>query len=309
MKILITSNSFGSTDKNVFTRLENAGFEIYKNQVGRIMNEGELIENLKDKDAVILGTENLTKSVIDECSCLKVVSRYGVGCDHVDVLELEKRGIKLEITKNANSNAVADHALALMLCLAHRINIADVNMKNLIWKKEHSRDLYGSNVGIIGLGAIGKGVAERVKGFGCKIYAFDKFYDEEFVKQNDIVKADLDTIYKYCDYVSLHIPSLPEYKKFINSEVFHKMKNSVYIINTARADLINHDDLYDALEKNEIGGYATDVYKDEPNIDEKLIDYNNTVLTPHMAAVTDGAIREMSNIAVENILKHFTNLR
>lgn len=305
MNLLITSNSFGSADKSVFEKLENAGFTITTNKYKRIMTEEELAEELKGKDAVILGTEVLSEKVLEQCPDLKVVSRYGVGCDNIDMEALKKRNIPLEITRGANSNAVADHAVALMLNVAHHINTADAHIKEGIWKKETSLDLNESKVGIIGLGAIGKGVAKRVSGFGCEIYGFDVYYDEAFMEEYHIRKADVSTILKECDFITLHVPATPEFHQFMNEEAFRSCKNTAIVINTARADLVDHDALYKALENGWIAGYGADVMKDEPEVDTKLASCPNTVLTPHMGAVTTGAIKKVSEMAAENVLKYF----
>lgn len=305
MKLLITSNSFGSVDKKVFEELQEAGFEITKNPYGRIMNEEELLEELKDKDAVILGTEHLSEKVLSCCPKLKVVSRYGVGCDNLDIEALKKRGIPLEITRGANSDAVADHAVALMLNVAHHVSTADANLKAGVWKKESCLDLYGAKVGIIGLGAIGKGVARRVSGFSCKIYGYDKYYDEDFLSQYKIEKTDIATILKICDFITLHVPAAEEFRHFINKETLHSCKSSAILINTARAELVDHEALYQALEEGWIAGYGADVMRDEPHVDGHLASCPGVVLTPHMGAVTRGAVKRMSEMAVENVLKHF----
>lgn len=305
MKLLITSNSFGSSDKTVFERLEKAGFEITTNRYGRLMNEDELLEELRDKDAVILGTDVLSERVIAGCPNLKVVSRYGVGCDTVDAEALKKRNIPLEIARNANSDAVADHAVALMLSAAHRVNVADAHYKEGTWKKEKCVDLFQSKVGIIGLGAIGKGVAKRVHGFQCEIYGFDKYYDEAFMEEYGVRKADVATILEECDFITLHVPALPEFQGFINKEAFARCRRQPILINTARADLVDHEALYEALESGQIAGYGTDVFRHEPEIDKRLASFENTVLTPHMGAVTRGSIKRMSDMAAENVLKYF----
>ena len=305
MKLLITSNSFGSSDESVFETLQNAGFEITKNKYGRIMSEDELLEELRDKDAVILGTEVLSEKVIRECKNLKVVSRYGVGCDTVDVEALKKHNIPLEITRGANSDAVADHAVGLMLSLAHKINIADASLKAGMWKKEKCLDLHASKVGIIGLGAIGKGVAKRVSGFDCEICGYDVYYDEGFMEKYNVQKTDIETILKTCDFISLHVPPVDEFKHFINKETLQLCKKTAILVNTARAELIDHDALYQALEEGWIAGYGADVLRDEPLVDEKLISYPNTVLTPHMGAVSKGSVKRMTDMAAENVLKYF----
>lgn len=304
-KILITANSFASCDTAPLQRLIDAGFEVTRNPYGRLLSEEELICLGRDKDAIILSTDPFTKKVVEGCPKLKVVSRYGVGTDNVDRSALEAAGIPLEITRGANADAVADHTVGLMLDVAHHISYEAGEYKNGCFKKLRGSDLFGSNVGIIGLGAIGKGVARRVAGFNCKVYAYDVCYDEEFVARNGIIKAELDLIFEECDFISLHMPAVREHSGFVNSGKLKRMKKTAILINTARSELVNKEDLLFALEKNMIGGYGADVSFHEPNTDDEFRNYPNVVITPHGGAVTSGAVDRMSSMAVENVLKYF----
>lgn len=302
MKILVTSNSFGKQNSEVFDQLQEAGIKVIRNNTGRMMTEAELMEQTAEVDGIILGTEEFGRKIIENAKKLKVVSRYGVGIDNVDVQCLKEKGIELRITKNANSDAVADHTLGLMLAVAHNLAKADRSCRAEKWSKSTSLDLYEKTVGIIGFGSIGKKVSERVKGFRCQVIAFDKYFDEDYIRENKIIKADIDSILSQADFISLHLPSVPEYAGFLNQESFAKMKKTAIVINTARADLIDHPALYQALKDGVIAGYGCDVFAEEPKIDKTLITFDNVVMTPHMAAVTIGAINEMSRMATENIL-------
>jgi len=306
MKVLITANSFASCDDAPARRLEEAGFEITRNPYGRLLTEDELIELCHDKDAVILSTDSFTKRVIENCPGLKVVSRYGVGVDNVDREALRRAGIPLEITKNANSDSVADHAIGLMLALTHHISVCSELYRKGEFKKLRGRDLAGSTVGIIGLGAVGKRVAERVVGgFGCRVLANDVFYDETFIDRYEIITTDVDTIFRESDYVSLHLPSLSEYKGFVNREKLQLMKPDAVLINTARSELVDKDALLSALKEGRLGGYGADVSYREPYVDREFCAFDNVVITPHNAAVTVEAINKMSMISVDNVLKYF----
>lgn len=305
MKVLVTSKSFGSCSKEAISLLEGAGFEITYNPKGRILSEEELIELLPGKDAVILGTDVLSKRVIDAADSLRIVSRYGVGLDKIDVAYLEEKGIALQVAANANTNSVADHAIGLMLSVCHNITVSDRNIRKKEWKKPMAKDLYKSTVGIVGLGAIGRSVAKRLKGFDCKILAFDKFYDEEFVKEYGIEKCTLDTLFESADFITLHVPTLPEFTPLITKEVFAKLKVGTVLINTARAKLVEKEALYEELEKGNIYGYGSDVHYEEPGFDDVLSTSEKTVLTPHIAASSVGSIDTMSYVAAKNIVDFF----
>jgi len=306
MKVLITSNSFGSCNKGPLELLEKEGFEIIRNPYGRVMEEDELIELIKDVDAVILGTDSFTERVINSAPSLKIVSRYGVGVDNVDKEVLKRRGIKLTITPNANTDSVADHTVGLMLSVAHNITKNDRLVRKGIWKKGIGKDLYKSTVGIIGLGAIGRAVARRLKGFECNILAYDVAYDEDFVAEYGIRKAELEEIYRESDFITLHIPALD--KPVLDDRAFEAMKDGVIIINAARAEVIDREALFKALEKKKIYGAGLDVHYNEPNIDKELLECDEVILTPHCAASAESAINNMSYLAAENVIDFFKNM-
>lgn len=304
-KVLVTSKSFGSCSNEAIQLLEEAGFEITYNPKGRILSEEELIELLPGKDAVILGTDVFSKRVIEAANNLKIVSRYGVGLDKIDVSYLEEKGISLKVAANANTNSVADHAVGLMLSICHNITASDKNIRKKEWIKPMAKDLYESTVGIVGLGAIGKSVAKRLKGFNCKILAFDQYYDEAFIEEYQIQKASLDEIFENADFITLHVPTLPQFTPLITRDVFLKMKNNTVLINTARAKLVDKEALYEELKFGRLYGYGSDVHYEEPGFDEILINSHKTVLTPHIAASSIGSIDTMSYVAAKNIVDFF----
>ena len=192
-----------------------------------------------------------------------------------------------------------------MLSLAHNLPAADADFRRGVWKKRKGVDLFHSKVGIIGLGAIGRGVARRVSGFQCEIYAFDQYYDENFMEEFHVRKADIPSILQSCDFISLHLPAVEAFRGLIGRETLGMMKDTAILVNTARAELVDKEAVLEALKEHRLGGYGADVFWDEPSTDAELSECENTVLTPHMAAVTDGAVREMSRISAENVLKHF----
>lgn len=309
MKILITSKSFSTVSKQAYEMLEEAGFTLIPNPKGRLLNEDEMLEYCKDVDAIILGTEVMNKKIIDNAKNLKVIARYGVGVDKIDTGYLKEKGIPLLLATGANTESVADHTVGLMLSIAHNIALSDRNIRKGLWKKPVAKDLYESTVGIVGLGAIGRGVARRVKGFNCRILAFDKFYDEDFVDAYGIEKVSLDTLFVQSDFITLHIPALEEFTPLINEETFSRIKEDAVIVNTARAKLIDKESLYSALYNGRLYGYGSDVHYVEPGFDNNLILYENTTLTPHIAASSQGAINQMSMISAQNILNFFSEYK
>lgn len=304
MKILVTSNSFGKYSQEPLEKLKSAGYEVVFNRYHRMMEEDEFIKELKDVDAVILSTEVVSKRVIDASTKLKMISRYGVGLDNVDLEYCKKKGIEVTVTKGGNSNAVAEYAIALMFAAMRGVCISAQCAKQNVWKKVTGMDITGKTIGIVGLGAIGKEVAKKLSSFETTILAYDTYYDEAFMEKYGIKKASLDSVIKEADILTLHAPSNGD-KPLLSKEEFAIMKEHVVLINTARASLIDQDALMEALDNKKVYAAALDVHPHEPQFDERLFAYDNVILTPHNAAISREATDKASVMAVDNILDYF----
>ncbi|MCT4597974.1 MAG: phosphoglycerate dehydrogenase [Vallitalea sp.] len=301
-KILITPRSFGQNNSEPWELLKEKGYELITNPYGRIMTEEEMIECVKDVDGIILGVDPCGKNVIEKASKLKCISRYGVGLDNVDLDYAKERNIPIHRTVGANSNAVADYAFGLMLDVTRKISHIDRKCRSGNWKKIKTSEIWGKTIGIIGLGAIGKGVAKRASGFNMTVLAFDLYKDEEYAKENNIKYVDLETIYKNADFISLHLPLTDETKDLISYDEFAMMKDNAVIVNTARGGVINEDALYDALSNNKISGAGIDVFTKEPPTNNNFTELDNIVIGSHCAASTIEAIDNMSIMATNNLI-------
>lgn len=306
MKVLITANSFGKYSSKPKEMLERVGFEVVFNPYHRMMTEDEFKNEIKDADAIILSTERLNKSVIDSAEKLKVVSRYGVGLDNVDLAYCKEKDITVTITKNANNNAVAEFAISLMFASLKGICASNTYAKQNTWRKIEGRELTGKTVGIIGLGSIGREVAKKIKSFDVSVLAFDTYYDESFMSQYDIKRETLENLIEYSDIITLHIPAFDE-RPLISEKEFSLMKKDVILINTARASLIDNNALIKNLEEEKLFAVALDVHPNEPQFDERLLEFENVILTPHNAAISREAIYKTSMTAVENLIKSFND--
>lgn len=304
MKVLVTSNSFGKYDPAPAEKLRKAGFEVAYNPYGRMMEEDEFIRQLQGADAVILSTEKVTRRVLDHAPDLKMISRYGVGLDNVDLEYCREKGIPVTVTKNGNSNAVAEYAVTLMLSAAKGIGASGFSARQGKWKKFNGVDLTRKTIGIIGLGAIGKEVARKLQGFEPQILAYDICYDEAFLKNYNVHKASMEELLKKSDVITLHSPSQDE-KPLLSEKEFELMKDQVILINTARASLIDYDVLLSAIDSGKIFAAGLDVHEHEPEFDERLMQYENIILTPHNAAITREAVDRTSMMAVDHILTYF----
>lgn len=307
-RILVTPRSFGKEDPRPLELLRERGFEIIRNKSGRIMTELEMAEACADVDAIIVGIDPVNKYVIDEARNLKVISKYGVGVDNIDLSYAQSKGIIVTRTAGANTNAVADYAFALLLAVARRVVHIDRECRKQNWSKITSIDIYKKKLGIIGLGNIGKEIAKRASGFSMKVYAYDVLRDDEFAKENNIEYVDMDTIIRDCDFISLHLPLTPETSNLISYEQFKAMKKNAILINTARGGIIDEEALLWALQNGVIYGAGIDVFEKEPPEKKELLGLDNIVIGSHCAASTVDAVNNMGIMAAENVIKVFTEM-
>ena len=303
MKVLTTPRSYGKTDPAVFEMLEKAGLEVVRNTTGGILDKAAMMELLADCDGIIVGVDPVDAEVIAAAPKLKAIAKYGVGVDNIDLQAAEARNIKVSRTVGANSEAVADYAMTLILSVARRAVAIDARCRKGDWKKITTRDVSGGTLGLLGLGAIGKHVARRAQGFGMTVLAYDPFWPEEYAQANNIKKATLEEIYTQADVISLHLPLTEETRGTIGKKELDMMKPDVILINTARGGLIDEDALLDALEAGRIYGAGIDAFAQEPPTDPRWFTLENVVLGSHCAASTAGAARNMGRMATENLIR------
>lgn len=303
-KILVTPRSFGKHSDEAKELLEEKGFEVVLNPYGRILTEEEMKKEIADVDGIIVGVDPLNAEVLSHAKRLKAISKYGVGTDNIDLDYCKQHNIPVTITNNANSDSVADFAFALMLAAARRLVEVDQACRRLDWGKKTSIGMYGKTIGVLGTGAIGKGVIRRAKGFGMSILAYDIFKDDVFASEYGVQYVELEQIFKESDFISLHLPAVEETNNIINKEAFNLMKETAVLVNTARGDLVDEDALYEALSTKRIWGAGLDVFKKEPPENEKLLQLDNIVLGAHSAASTVDAVNVMSRMAAVNIIRN-----
>lgn len=268
------------------------------------LSSEELLEFIQGADALISGTDFIREDLLAKFpSSLKVISRPAAGFDRVDIEAARKIGIDVCNAPGSNKESVADYVMCLLICAARNVykNITDV--KSGKWgQSTKGMELKGKTLGIMGLGAIGKCVVPRAKGFGLKVLAYDPYIDLDFCKENDVESVDVDTLLSKSDAIFLLFPLNDSTRNFINTEAFGKMKDGVILVNDARGAVVNHDDLYDALLSGKIGFYAGDVIEPEPPGDMPLIQLENVIITSHIGANTVEASENMLAIALENAL-------
>ncbi|MEA4912013.1 MAG: phosphoglycerate dehydrogenase [Oscillospiraceae bacterium] len=302
-KILITPRSFAKTNDAPKKLLESAGYELVVNPYGTILSKEQMTENIADVAGIIVGVDPLDAEVLAAAKKLRAIAKYGVGTDNIDLDAAKQRGLPVSITRGANSNAVADYAFALIMACARRLTVVNDMCHAKNWKKIVVGDVYGKTVGILGLGAIGKGVAKRAQGFDMKVLAYDIYWDEAYAKANNIEKATPEEIYAQCDFISLHMPLTDETRNMVDAKAFASMKKGTVLVNTARGGLIDEAALIAALRDGTLAGAGIDAFNEEPPANDELYKLENLIMGSHCGASTTGASEAMSMMAAQNLIE------
>ena len=282
-KILWALYHLGERGIPFIRQLEGKGFEVVCNPHGTFYKEDELIATLPGVFATVAGVEPYTERVFQAAPDLRVVARYGVGYDMIDVAAATRHGVVIAMAFGTNQEAVADCTLALMTALVRNIVTNHLRMKSGGWRAAMSPGLWRSTVGIIGLGRIGKAVARRCRGFDMEILAYDPVQDSEFARQHGVSYVPLEQLLRRSDIVSVHAPHTPQTDNMINRDTLALMKPGAFLINTARGGLVEEGALYEALTTGRLAGAGLDVFKVEPPVGSPLLKLDNVILSPHIA--------------------------
>lgn len=305
-KVIVTARSFGKTDDQAKNILEQNGCEIVKIEAVNGSVEEQIKKEIVDSDAVIAGLDDYTEEIIKSGKKLKVISRYGVGYDKVDLETAKKNNVAVTITPGANGDSVADMAMALMLDVARNVSYMDRSMKEKNQQRPNGVEMWQKTIGVIGAGRIGQGVARRCKGFDMQVLCYDMYENELFKKEVGAEYVDLNTLLKKSDFITIHSPLTPETENMIDKKAFSVMKKEAIIVNTARGGIINEKDLYQALRSGEIRGVGLDATVKEPPYDSELLTLDNCIITPHAGAATKEASSKMSVLAAQNVVDILT---
>ena len=302
-KVLVTPRSFGEGSDEPIRIMEDAGCEVIRMKPqGRLLQEEELASLVGECDGMIVGLDPVSKKVITSGKRLKVISKYGVGLDNVDLEAAKARGIIVTYTPGANTEAVADLAFGLMLACARNIPLADRKVRSGQWQKITGSSVWGKTLGVIGTGRIGRAVVRRASGFDMRILCHDEQEDPALISAYHVEYVQLDELLRQSDYVTLHIPLTERTQNFIGAAELSIMKKTAYLINTARGELVDEEALYQALISGKIAGAGLDVFQQEPPTGSKILGLENVVLAPHMGAHTAESIINMSIMASRNLV-------
>ncbi|MGI6037387.1 MAG: hydroxyacid dehydrogenase [Limnochordia bacterium] len=288
--------------------IHDAGIEFLRQRAEVVLGAGRSVEELKelarDVDGIIVRVVPIDADFLKGCPQLKVVGKHGVGYDNIQVPAATEQGIAVVFTPGANSVSVAEHALALMLNLAVRVGSADRDIRGgCLGPQKNYRgvELLGKTLGLIGLGRIGRHLAHMCRAaFDMEVVAYDPYVKSA---PDSIKLASLEEVLRAGDFISIHVPLTEETKDLIAAPQLAMMKETAFIINTARGGIINEEALHGALVAGEIAGAGLDVFvKEPPPADHPLVQLDNVVVTPHTGAATEEALKRMAITVSEEVL-------
>jgi D-3-phosphoglycerate dehydrogenase len=296
--------------------MSEKGIEIFKDAKGIDVdiNTGLSPEELKEiigdyNGIAIRSATKITDDIIENAENLKVIGRAGIGVDNVDVPAASRKGIVVMNTPGGNTITTAEHTIAMMLSLSRNIPQATYSMRCGNWEKKKfiGKEVFNKNLGVLGLGNIGRIVAERALGLKMQVLVYDPFLNQEVASKLGVEPVTLDDLFKRSDYITVHTPKTKETSSLINRQAIKKMKRGVMIINCARGGIVDENDLLWGLSEGIVAGAALDVYSKEPPEMCDLIKDERVIFTPHLGASTEEAQVNVAVAVAEQIVDYLTN--
>ena len=302
-RILLTTTSYQDTPGPHHELLESQGWEIVRERGP--LPEAKMLDLAGEFDAFLCGDDAITDAVIHKSSPrLKVISKYGIGLDKIDVAYATEQRLPILFTPGVNHTTVAEHAFGLLLCLSkHLVEVAHAASEGE-WKRVTGHEIWGKTMGIVGLGRIGKEVAVRAKAFGMPVIAYDVYWDEEFAAEHGVERKEtMDEVLINADVISLHCFLSDETRGLINADKIAEMKDGAIVLNTARGELVDTAAVVEALKAGHLGGYGTDVLDEEPPpANHPLLSCPNTVVTSHIGSRTYESVERQAMKATTNLV-------
>lgn len=303
-RVLVTPTSYGKDDPTLKSDLEALVGEVIYNRTGKPLSSAQVAGLLPGVDGYIAGLDEIDRRALQAADRLKVIARYGVGVDGVDLQAAREKGIVVTNTPAANSVSVAELTIGLMLALARQIPTGWEAIRTGGWPRLPGVTLEGKTVGILGFGAIGKAVAQRLQPFDCRLLAYDPLPDREFAARCGVHWATLEEVQAQSDFLTLHLPLTPQTHGLVNRLFLAGMKKGAFLINTARGEIVDEEALAEALRSGHLRGAALDAFNREPpDPANPLLSLPQVIAVPHLGAQTDGATRRMGRMALEDCLR------
>ena len=308
MKVKVSTIAFSKNKYLVECLLKEFPDAEVNNEGVRVYGS-DLVDYFSDTEAAIIGLELITPTILDQLPKLKMISKYGVGLDNIDLNACKENNVKIGWTGGVNKRSVSEMTLGFMLMLSRNLFTTSNKLKQMVWDKKGGTQLTGKTIGIIGLGSIGKDLVSLLQPFGCDFLVNDIIDISDYASLHNLKTASKEEIYSSSDIISIHTPLNMKTTNLINLEVFKKMKSSSFLINTARGGIVNEIDLKFALENNIISGAALDVYESETVLNEELLVLPNLICTPHTGGNSFEAVVAMGLSAIEHLIRYRDNTK
>ena len=303
MKILLTTTSYQDCPGDHHALLDSTGAEIVRERGP--LSEAQMLELAGDFDAFLCGDDEITQAVIEKSlPKLKVIAKYGIGVDKIDVAYATDKQIPVSFCPGVNHTTVSEHVFMLILALNKNLMEQANTTAAGGWKRMTGHEIMGKTIGIIGLGRIGREVAIRANAFGMKCVGYDLYWPEEFAKEQNIERADgVTQLLRASDIVSLHTNLTEETRDMISEATIKNMKDGATLINCGRGELTNTTDIAAALASGKLGGYGADVLDQEPPpADHPLLGAKNCIITPHVGSRTFESVQRQAGMATQNLV-------
>ncbi len=303
MRVLLTTTSYQDTPGDHHALLESQGYEIHRERGP--LPESRMLELAGDFDAFLCGDDEITRAVLDKAlPRLKVISKYGIGLDKIDVTECTARKLPVLFTPGVNHTTVAEHTFCLLLALVRNLVDSANAVRNGQWKRVTGNEIWNKKIGIVGLGRIGQEVAKRALAFGMEVHGMDLYWPEAFVKDHPVKRHDtIESLMAEIDVLSLHANLSDSTRHLVRADRIALAKKGLLVVNTSRAELVHMPDMIEALHAGHIGGYATDVLDEEPPpADHPLLKHPKALITPHIGSRTYESVPRQAMRATLNLV-------
>jgi D-3-phosphoglycerate dehydrogenase / 2-oxoglutarate reductase len=305
MRVLLTTTSYQDTPGEHHALLEGQGFEIHRERGP--LPESRMLELAGDFDAFLCGDDEITKAVLDKAlPRLRVISKYGIGLDKIDVAECTARQLPVLFTPGVNHTTVAEHTFCLLLGLVRNLVDSANSVRAGQWKRVTGHEIWNKSIGIVGLGRIGQEVAKRALAFGMKVHGLDPYWPEAFATEHGVTRHEVvETMLPEIDVLSLHANLSESTRHLIRADRIGLAKPELLVVNTSRAELVHMGDMIAALDAGTVGGYATDVLDEEPPpADHPLLKHPKALITPHIGSRTYESVPRQAMRATLNLVNY-----
>lgn len=303
MRVLLTTTSYQDTPGDHHALLDSQGWEVHRERGP--LPEARMLELAGDFDAFLCGDDEITQAVLERAMPrLRVISKYGIGLDKIDVAECTARKLPVLFTPGVNHTTVAEHTFCLLLALVRNLVDSANAVRQGQWKRVTGNEIWNKKIGIVGLGRIGQEVAKRALAFGMEVHGMDIYWPEKFAAENGVNRHEnIESLIAAVDVLSLHANLSESTRHLVRADRIALAKPGLLVVNTSRAELVHMPDMITALNEGAIGGYATDVLDEEPPpADHALLRHPKALITPHIGSRTYESVPRQAMRATLNLV-------